>query len=128
MNPNEYQDMTAVTELYSYAANDFLMMADQQPMQAVKTLSMMYCVIKLNGEAGEFAETFGKAYRNKEFDFNDLTRRYMMLELGDILWYVARLADLMGYKLEDVMDANIRKLQKRQEQNAIANHGGDDDS
>lgn len=37
----------------------------------------------------------------------------MFKELGDLMWYVAALCTIFGFDLEDVMGANIEKLQKR---------------
>ena len=34
-------------------------------------------------------------------------------ELGDVMWYVALMADLMNVPLEYVMQANIEKLERR---------------
>lgn len=36
-----------------------------------------------------------------------------MHELGDTLWYLATLADLMGWSLDDVAAANVIKLRAR---------------
>lgn len=34
-------------------------------------------------------------------------------ELGDVLWYVAEVCNAMGWRMEDVMTANIAKLKQR---------------
>lgn len=34
-------------------------------------------------------------------------------ELGDVLWYVAEVCNALGWSMEDVMAANIAKLQQR---------------
>jgi NTP pyrophosphatase (non-canonical NTP hydrolase) len=75
-----------------------------------------YAALKLNGESGEVAELVGKAMRsyNRTFaDGGDLDKVKLILEIGDVLWYVARLADLHGATLADVAAVNMAKLQRR---------------
>lgn len=76
-----------------------------------------YAALKLNGEAGEVAELVGKAMRStyspEYAGGGDLNPVKLLLELGDVLWYVARLAALHGYPLEDVAHVNREKLLRR---------------
>ena len=44
-------------------------------------------------------------------------------ELGDILWFVAGMADVMGWSLEEVAQANIDKLASRKERGVIQGDG-----
>ena len=37
----------------------------------------------------------------------------MIIELGDIMWYVAQATQALDISMEDVLDTNIRKLSKR---------------
>lgn len=61
------------------------------------------------GEAGEVLELIKKdSFHGKPLDKDNLKK-----EIGDVLYYVARLADEYGLQLEDIMDANIKKLQAR---------------
>jgi len=53
-----------------------------------------------------------------------LDRDHVIEEAGDVLWYLAILSDELGFSLEEAMEKNIQKLEKRypekfQEQNAI---------
>jgi len=63
----------------------------------------------LVGEAGEVAELVKKHL----FHGHALDRQALMAELGDVLWYVARLAAALGISLGDVATLNIDKLQRR---------------
>lgn len=63
----------------------------------------------LAGEAGEVADLV-KKYRHHG---HDLDVDAMRLELGDVLWYIASMADAVGLRLEEVAAANIAKLEAR---------------
>lgn len=66
----------------------------------------------LGGESGEFIDNVKKiVYHGHEL--TPELRLKMKKELGDILWYVANASKALGYTLEEVMDANADKLQKR---------------
>lgn len=61
------------------------------------------------GEAGEVADLIKKHVgHGHDFDRAKLTK-----ELGDVLWYVAALAELCGVPFEDVAAANVAKLRAR---------------
>lgn len=63
----------------------------------------------LAGESGEVCDIVKKYLgHGHTFDKNKL-----ISELGDVLWYVARLADSMGFLLSNVAESNIEKLRKR---------------
>ena len=75
-----------------------------------------YNTIALNNESGEFADLVKKSMRG-DYDINDRnTRRAAALELGDVLWYLARLADELGFTLEQVAILNLRKIRDRKAQ------------
>ena len=63
----------------------------------------------LIGEAGEIAEEMKKhLYHEHELDHAALVK-----ELGDVLWYLAVLAQEVGVELEEVAATNIAKLRRR---------------
>ena len=63
----------------------------------------------LTGEAGEVADEVKKCmYQGHPWQPSKIVE-----ELGDVLWYVALMADLMNVPLEYVMQANIEKLERR---------------
>ena len=66
-------------------------------------------VLGMTGESGECADLIKKHL----FQGHDLDNEHMMKELGDVLWYVAITANALGYSLNDVMRANVFKLQNR---------------
>jgi len=52
-----------------------------------------------------------------------LDRADLKKELGDVLWYIAVLADHLGIKLEDVMSTNVAKLADRQQRGVLQGKG-----
>src|SRR5690554_6566424 len=60
----------------------------------------------LVGEAGEVAE----AVKKHLFHGHDRDREAVAKELGDVLWYVARMAAAVGVDLSSVAERNISKF------------------
>lgn len=60
----------------------------------------------LTGEAGEVADLIKKYL----YQGRDLPCEKVVEELGDLMWYIALTADLIGRSMEDIMQANIDKL------------------
>jgi NTP pyrophosphatase (non-canonical NTP hydrolase) len=83
----------------------------------------MYCAGKLNGEAGEVAEVVFKGFREGGIGPEQVQK--LEKELGDVLWYIARLADLCGFTLEHIMKVNLAKLASRKERGVIQGYGDD---
>jgi NTP pyrophosphatase (non-canonical NTP hydrolase) len=79
----------------------------------------------LAGEAGEVAEKLKKLYRDRSGQVDQKWRRQFVNELGDVLWYLDRLAADFGYDLDDVAAANMRKLYGRMERQTL--HGSGDE-
>lgn len=81
--------------------------------------ALAYLSLKLCGEAGEVAEKIGKSIRdNKPLNDKDLAK-----ELGDVLWYIANLADYLGYELSEVAEMNLTKLKDRQNRGVLGGSG-----
>jgi NTP pyrophosphatase (non-canonical NTP hydrolase) len=79
----------------------------------------------LAGEAGEVAEKLKKLYRDRSGQVDQKWRRQFVNELGDVLWYLDRLAADFGYDLDDVAAANMLKLYGRMERQTL--HGSGDE-
>lgn len=96
-----------------------------------------YMMLNLVGEVGELASKVGKAIRKKEVSIRyneayyshsdiDDARQFdnaLMLEAGDVLWQLSGLCATMGWKLEDVAQANLDKLTARAEAGTIDGNG-----
>lgn len=84
-----------------------------------KDRALEYLALKLCGESGEVAEKIGKCIRDsKPIDDQDLIK-----ELGDVLWYIANLADHLGYDLSEVAERNLAKLKDRQQRGVLGGSG-----
>ena len=55
--------------------------------------------------------------------FSPEVKQALMLELGDVLWYVAQLASELGFELEQIAEANLQKLASRAARNVISGSG-----
>lgn len=103
-------------------------------------LGLAYCALKLNGEAGEFAEHVGKAMRDDNLamglnydEFGQISGSYVHLtperrsalikELGDVLWYVQAAARELGVNLSQVAWTNLEKLCSRGERGKLGGSG-----
>lgn len=102
-------------------------------------LGLAYVALKLNGEAGEFAEHVGKAmrddalmvmghstYNGRSLIINPLTperRRFLIKEAGDVLWYLSAACNELGIKLSDVASGNLEKLYDRQRRGKLGGSG-----
>ena len=53
----------------------------------------------------------------------ELDKAELIKEVGDVLFYVAALADDLGYTLQDVVDANEQKLSSRKERGVLKGSG-----
>lgn len=63
----------------------------------------------ISTEAGEGVDIYKKAMAyGKVIDPNHLRE-----ELGDLIWYVAHLAHIYGWSMEDLMQVNVNKLRAR---------------
>jgi len=72
--------------------------------------AIIYPSLGLTGEAGEVANKVKKIIRNGT---NQNIIQEISNEIGDVLWYVALLADDIGCKLSDIANDNLIKLANR---------------
>lgn len=62
----------------------------------------------ISGEAGDVAGCIKKTYSHKNNQKDGIKEN-----LGDTLWYIAMICNFYGWTLEEVMNDNIKKLEKR---------------
>lgn len=85
-------------------------------------LALAYVGLGL-GEAGEVQGKIKKILRDDEGIVTDEKRSAIIDELGDVLWYVTRVADELGVSLSEVADRNLVKLFGRLERGTIGGSG-----
>ena len=74
--------------------------------------------VGINAEGGEFLEIIKKmVFQGKAWNRDN--REHLIIELGDIMWYVAQATMALGISMEDVLDTNIKKLAKRYPEGAF---------
>lgn len=80
-------------------------------------------IMGLLEEAGEVAGVFKRMLRG---DFTpDQAATKLHKELGDILWYLGQVAYDNGWKLSEIAQANLEKLESRKERNLIIGTGSE---
>jgi len=105
MKVKEYQLLTRKTAIYS------------------QETFLEYLTLGLASEAGEVSGVV-KKYIRKDYDLNTAKDK-LVKELGDVIWYWARLCDELGLDPEEVMEKNIDKLLDRQVNNTLQGDGDD---
>lgn len=107
MTFNEYQKLALTTAINN---NEPLMQ---------KTIWVM----GVAGEAGEVVEKWKKivAYNDGVMTSDDL--ELFKKELGDVIWYIAVLAESLGLTLEEIMQLNVKKFKDRSKRDVIKGAG-----
>ena len=68
--------------------------------------------VGLAAESGEFLEIVKKmVFQGKPW--NDDNREHLIIELGDIMWYVANACIALNVEFDDDVRLNVNKLEKR---------------
>ncbi len=95
MTINEYQK-EAMRSVNPELLND--------PVKGLSNTALGLC-----GESGEVADMVKKHLHQG----HELDKEHLAKELGDVTWYLALGATIIGYELEDILQMNIDKLRKR---------------
>lgn len=106
---NEYDHHAASTDLMSYGGLP----------------NPVYYALKLAGEAGEVAEKIAKVYRDDRGEFSEQKRAEIAKELGDVLWYLSRLACYFGFTLAMIAAMNVKKIFDRKARGVTGGSGDD---
>ena len=76
---------------------------------------IVYCTLGLTGEAGEVAEHVKKMIRDENGEMSQKKKELLLFELGDVLWYLANLANSLDTDLNTIAELNLKKLHSRLE-------------
>ena len=75
-------------------------------------LGLLTAVIGMQSETGEFAEIVKKCvFQGKDLD--DASKYHLLREWGDIIWYWSQGVMSLGYSPSQVIEENIKKLEKK---------------
>lgn len=103
----EYKDMEETTELEDYQT----WVNEVTEFQGDARAKLVWSVIGLGSEAGEVQGEVEKLLRKNE----PVSKRHDIIldELGDVLWYAASVCNALGITLDEVIEHNIQKINKR---------------
>lgn len=85
--------------------------------------AIAYVTLGLTNEAGEVAGKVKKAWRDANGEFDQERIEAIKGELGDVLWYLARLADELGLSFQEIAEGNLTKLNSRRARGVIGGSG-----
>ena len=104
-----------VDAVTSDASTDFLALSDRLVALDEKGANierLLTAGVGINAEGGEFLEIIKKmVFQGKPW--NDDNREHLIIELGDLMWYVAQACMALGVSFDDVIARNVTKLEKR---------------
>lgn len=69
----------------------------------------LHCCMGMSGEVGEVVDLIKKSH----FYGKDLDKSKIQEELGDVMFYIVNLATSLDISMENVLDENVKKLEKR---------------
>jgi NTP pyrophosphatase (non-canonical NTP hydrolase) len=110
---NKYtQFVDAVT---SDASTDFLALSNrlvELDEKGANIERLLTAGVGINAEGGEFLEIIKKMiFQGKPW--NQDNREHLIIELGDIMWYVAQACMALEVTIDEVVARNVTKLEKR---------------
>ena len=104
-----------VNAVTSDASTDFLALSDRLVALDEKGANierLLTAGVGINAEGGEFLEIIKKmVFQGKPFNADN--KEHMIIELGDLMWYVAQACMALEVSLDEVVARNVKKLEKR---------------
>ena len=113
INFSRYEEF--VDAVTSDASKDFVALADRMvelDRKGANIERLLTAGVGINAEGGEFLEIIKKmVFQGKPW--NKDNREHLIIELGDLLWYVAQATMALGVSFDEVIERNVKKLEKR---------------
>ena len=73
---------------------------------------LLTAALGLTAESGEFTEIVKKmVFQGKPW--NGANKHHLITELGDVMWYVANACMALEVSFDEVIETNVKKLEKR---------------
>ena len=113
VNFERYQEFVA--EVTSECSTNFVDFADRigdLDRQGANIERLLTAGVGINAEGGEFLEIIKKmVFQGKPW--NEDNREHLIIELGDVMWYVAQATMALDISFDEVIETNVNKLKKR---------------
>ena len=104
-----------VDAVTSDASTDFVSLSDrlvELDEKGANIERLLTAGVGINAEGGEFLEIIKKMiFQGKPY--NEDNREHLIIELGDLMWYVAQACMALDITFEEVVETNVKKLEKR---------------
>ena len=73
---------------------------------------LLTAAVGISAEGGEFMEIVKKmVFQGKPWNHDN--REHLVIELGDVMWYVMQACAALNVTLDEVIECNVDKLKKR---------------
>ena len=110
---DKYLDFVdGVTSDPSKDYNSFISSLQLLDKQGSNINRLLTAAVGISAEGGEFMEIVKKmVFQGKPW--NDDNREHLIIELGDVIWYVAQACMALEVPFDDVVAGNVEKLKKR---------------
>jgi NTP pyrophosphatase (non-canonical NTP hydrolase) len=113
INFERYEEF--VSAVTSEASTNFVDFADRigdLDRQGANIERLLTAGVGINAEGGEFLEIIKKmVFQGKPW--NEDNREHLIIELGDVMWYVAQATMALDISFDEVIQRNVKKLEKR---------------
>jgi len=110
-----------VDAVTSDASKEFLALSDrlvELDEKGANIERLLTAGVGINAEGGEFLEIVKKMiFQGKPYTEDN--RNHLIIELGDIMWYVAQACMALDVSIDDVVARNVQKLLKRYPEGAF---------
>ncbi len=113
VNFKKYEEF--VSAVTSEASTNFVDFADrigELDREGASIERLLTSGVGLAAESGEFLEIIKKmVFQGKPWNADN--REHLIIELGDVMWYVAQACMALDVSFDDVIETNVKKLEKR---------------
>jgi NTP pyrophosphatase (non-canonical NTP hydrolase) len=106
MNLGDYQKKSKETAIYPVIGH-----------------GVVYPTLGLAGESAEIANKVKKIFRDDDGKISDDKKSAISKELGDVLWYVAQVANELDLDLDVIAENNLDRLESRKNRGKLSGDG-----
>lgn len=98
MDMKSYQNFAKTTDMTLYGSHE---------------TKLLHYLAGLTSEVGEVNALFQKGARKDGIRNMEVNKDQLLSEIGDVLWYLTRLANHHGLDMRNIMSYNVDKLMAR---------------